>query len=65
MKRSDDRILTTHTGSLPRPEDVVQLVEGHDQQDLSRDDEFEQRVAAAVQGIVQKQIDTHVDVVEQ
>src|SRR5919197_282049 len=25
MKRSDDRILTTHTGSLPRPADLTEL----------------------------------------
>ena len=26
MKRSDSRILTTHTGSLPRPPDLVALL---------------------------------------
>ena len=26
MERSIDRILTTHTGSLPRPQDVVDLL---------------------------------------
>src|SRR5687767_14365108 len=26
MKRSVDRILTTHTGSLPRPPDLVELI---------------------------------------
>ena len=26
MKRSTDRILTTHTGSLPRPQDVVDFL---------------------------------------
>ena len=26
MKRSTDRILTTHTGSLPRPGDLVALL---------------------------------------
>ena len=26
MKRSSDRILTTHTGSLPRPADLVALL---------------------------------------
>jgi methionine synthase II (cobalamin-independent) len=25
MKRSVDRILTTHVGSLPRPDDLVEL----------------------------------------
>ena len=26
MKRSDSRILTTHTGSLPRPSDLVEAL---------------------------------------
>ena len=26
MKRSTDRILTTHAGSLPRPADILQMV---------------------------------------
>jgi len=27
MKRSRERILTTHTGSLPRPTDLVEMVQ--------------------------------------
>ena len=30
MKRSTDRILTTHTGSLPRPADLTALLEALD-----------------------------------
>ena len=26
MKRSTDRFLTTHTGSLPRPDDLIQMM---------------------------------------
>jgi len=26
MKRSRDRFLTTHTGSLPRPEDLIRMM---------------------------------------
>jgi methionine synthase II (cobalamin-independent) len=26
MKRSTDRILTTHTGSLPRPDDLIAMM---------------------------------------
>ena len=26
MKRSEDRILTTHAGSLPRPDDLVRTM---------------------------------------
>ena len=30
MKRSTDRILTTHTGSLPRPADLVEMIRGNE-----------------------------------
>jgi 5-methyltetrahydropteroyltriglutamate--homocysteine methyltransferase len=63
MRRSADRILTTHTGSLPRPDDLVASFEGHDQQEVQRDEAFDRRVAAAVEDIVRKQVDAHVDVV--
>jgi 5-methyltetrahydropteroyltriglutamate--homocysteine methyltransferase len=63
MKRSEHRILTTHTGSLPRPDDLVGMVEGHDQQELQQNEAFERRVAEAVREIVHKQADCHVDVV--
>src|SRR5258708_1089394 len=35
MKRSTERILTTHAGSLPRPSEVLDLVEGRDQREVS------------------------------
>ncbi len=63
MKRSTDRILTTHTGSLPRPAELVSIEEGHDQRELQNDARFEQQVRAAVSEVVRKQLDTHVDVV--
>src|SRR5215471_210662 len=63
MRRSTDRILTTHTGSLPRPDDLVSMVEGHDQQELRDNTAFEQRVKEAVRTVVRQQADAHVDVV--
>jgi 5-methyltetrahydropteroyltriglutamate--homocysteine methyltransferase len=63
MKRSTDRILTTHTGSLPRPADLVNMEEGRDQRDLHTDPRFEQQVTAAVRDIVHKQIEAQVDIV--
>jgi len=63
MKRSSDRILTTHTGSLPRPDDLVAMVEGRDQQELQNNPDFERRVAEAVRDIVQQQVEAQVDVV--
>jgi len=63
MKRSSDRILTTHTGSLPRPDDLAAMGEGRDQRELSADPNYAASVRAAVQDVVTKQADAGVDVV--
>ena len=56
MKRSSDRLLTTHAGSLPRPDDVAQMVKS------GRADE--DRLRAAVTEVVRKQADIGIDVVD-
>src|SRR5215217_6471928 len=63
MQRSTDRILTTHTGSLPRPDDLVALLEGHDQRELRSQPGFAARVKEAVDEVVQKQVAAGVSVV--
>jgi len=63
MKRSTDRILTTHTGSLPRPDDLLGMLEGRDQRDARADPGFQSRIGSAVKEIVQKQVDAGVTVV--
>ena len=54
MRRSTDRILTTHVGSLGRPDDLVTLLRGP-----TRGAEAERalsgRIASAVNDIVQQQ----------
>jgi 5-methyltetrahydropteroyltriglutamate--homocysteine methyltransferase len=63
MKRSTDRILTTHTGSLPRPTDLLELVYAQaDGQPFDRA-AFDARVRSAVAEIVRKQVDAGIDVV--
>src|SRR5438093_769379 len=37
MKRSTDRFLTTHTGSLPRPEDLIRTMFARDAQAVAND----------------------------
>src|SRR6476620_6001134 len=61
MKRSTSRILTTHTGSLPRPADLIEMI--RDAQAGKQVDEaaFEARVKSAVAETVQKQIDAGID----
>src|SRR5258705_5732504 len=63
MKRSTDRILTTHTGSLPRPPDLVQTVEGHDQRELRANPVFESQVKRAITDVVLKQTQVGINVI--
>jgi len=63
MKRSTDHILTTHTGSLPRPDDLTGMLEALDAGNLPDPAAFEARVRRAVADVVRKQVETGVDVV--
>jgi 5-methyltetrahydropteroyltriglutamate--homocysteine methyltransferase len=58
MKRSTDRILTTHVGSLPRPKDLVELY-----RDNSPDSTLFPRLRSAVAEIVQEQARFGIDIV--
>ena len=58
MKRSNDRILTTHAGSLPRPEELVRLY-----RDNAPDGDLQPRLKAAVADVVQQQRKAGVDIV--
>ena len=60
MRRSADAILTTHTGSLPRPDDLVELLYSEDD---ARSREVNARVRQAVAESVRQQIDAGLDVV--
>jgi 5-methyltetrahydropteroyltriglutamate--homocysteine methyltransferase len=63
MKRSTDRILTTHTGSLPRPADLATMLEALDTGGPLDTAAYQARVRRAVGEIVKKQLDAGVDVV--
>jgi 5-methyltetrahydropteroyltriglutamate--homocysteine methyltransferase len=60
MQRSTDPILTTHTGSLPRPDDLASLLEGRDQRAAQADPGVQARLADAVTQTVRKQLDAGV-----
>ena len=64
MKRSTERILTTHTGSLPRPADLTTMLEALDAGTLSDPVAFEARVRRAIADIVRQQIAAGVDIVD-
>jgi 5-methyltetrahydropteroyltriglutamate--homocysteine methyltransferase len=58
VKRSSDRILTTHVGSLPRPPDLMALYEAD-----APDEKLQSRLRAAVGEIVRQQAESGMDVV--
>jgi 5-methyltetrahydropteroyltriglutamate--homocysteine methyltransferase len=63
MKKSLQRILTTHTGSLPRPPDLQQMLLSQDRGDPVDSATFEARVREAVDEVVRKQVSCGIDVV--
>ena len=63
MKFSTDRILTTHAGALPQPNDLKQLHIAKDSGRPLHEDAFAQRVRSAVAEVVRKQIACGLDVI--
>src|SRR5512135_1437882 len=62
MKRSTNRILTTHTGSLPRPPDLLELLQKR-AEDTNAGHQFQERLPGAVAEIVRQQADAGIDIV--
>jgi 5-methyltetrahydropteroyltriglutamate--homocysteine methyltransferase len=62
VKRSIERILTSHTGSLPRPEELLPLIFAKEAGEPVDDGAFDAQVASAVAETVRKQVDAGVDV---
>ena len=63
MKTSRDRILTTHVGSLPRSEAVVDLLQRREKGAAVDPAEFNRVVRSAVADIVKRQVDLGIDAV--
>jgi 5-methyltetrahydropteroyltriglutamate--homocysteine methyltransferase len=62
MKRSTDRILTTHAGSLSRPANLIAIGKARAAGESKDDAAFAQILAAAVADVVSKQRDLGVDI---
>src|SRR5258708_20195348 len=62
MERSSDRILTTHTGSLPRPRDLTRLYSARARGEAVSEDEIARAGREAVRAIVHRQRDAGIDV---
>ena len=63
MKLSTDRILSTHTGSLPRAQDLTTTLEALDSGRMPDPGAFDARVRRAVGDIVRQQLEAGVDIV--
>src|SRR5215469_12805485 len=63
MKTSTDRILTTHTGSIARPDELIELMRAKENGLPYDRDEFEARVTAAVEDCVRRQVEAGLDVI--
>jgi 5-methyltetrahydropteroyltriglutamate--homocysteine methyltransferase len=62
MKRSTDRILTTHSGSLSRPPDLIALNKARAQGEKVDDAAYAQCLGSAVTDVVRRQHDVGVDI---
>jgi 5-methyltetrahydropteroyltriglutamate--homocysteine methyltransferase len=58
-----DRILTSHAGSLPRPEDLIALNQQRAEGNLPDEAEYQRKLRAAVADVVRRQRDTGIDLV--
>ena len=63
MKRSTDRILVTHAGTLPRPADLTEMLVAKNEGKPYDHEAYRQRVRSAVAEGVRRQMDCGVDIV--
>jgi methionine synthase II (cobalamin-independent) len=63
MQRSSERILTTHVGSLARPDDLLEMMREKEHGRPYDPDRFAERVREAVSGVVRGQAAAGLDVV--
>ena len=62
MRRSEDRILTTHTGSLPRPPELTRLYVRRAQGESVDPAELERLGQTALRSVLRKQAEAEVDI---
>ncbi|HLK46746.1 MAG TPA: cobalamin-independent methionine synthase II family protein [Bryobacteraceae bacterium] len=62
MRRSANRILTTHCGSLPRPKDLLDLMKARLEGRPGDEQAYEARVRRAVEEIVKQQVESGIDI---
>jgi 5-methyltetrahydropteroyltriglutamate--homocysteine methyltransferase len=63
MQRSTERVLTTHVGSLPRPDELAKLHVARQEGQGIDESVFEDQVRSAVDEVVRRQVEAGVDIV--
>lgn len=63
MKRSTNRILTTHAGSLARPKDLLEIMDAKLKGQPYDSEAYARRVRGAVAEVVAKQVECGVDII--
>jgi 5-methyltetrahydropteroyltriglutamate--homocysteine methyltransferase len=63
MKKSSDRILTTHVGSLPRPEELIELMFSRAKHEHVDPELLERKTQEAVDEVVRHQKEAGIDIV--
>lgn len=63
MQKNTDRILTTHVGSLPRPDRLIETMAAMQQHNGAPPADYSQQCAEAVDDVVQKQIESGTDII--
>ncbi len=62
MKNSQHRILTTQAGSLPRPDDLIELTRARQEGETTDEAGYQAQLAAAVQDVVRRQRECGIDI---
>jgi 5-methyltetrahydropteroyltriglutamate--homocysteine methyltransferase len=63
MRRSKERILTTHVGSLVKPDDLLTMITAKQRGEPYDEAALQRRIKGAVGDVVKKQADTGIDIV--
>ena len=62
MRTSTDRILTTHVGSMPRPQSLVDALLQKDHGEVTDWDAYDRTIARAVDAVVARQVEAGIDI---
>ena len=62
MRTSSDHILTSHVGSLPRPDDLIEANRAREAGEAIDEPGFQQRLRTSVVEVVRRQKDLGIDI---